>query len=66
MFILTQGSISSFKYANFDTAAKSVESTSATNLLQNGSQASYVPLTWRLSASVISHPLPLTAPSVTL
>ena len=46
MFILTLGSISSFKYANFDTAAKSVESSSATNLLQNGSQASYVPLTW--------------------
>ena len=66
MFILTLGSISSFKYASFDTAAKSVESTSATNLLQNDSQALYVPLTWGLSASVISHPMPLTAPSVTL
>ena len=46
MFILNLGSISSFKYANFDTAAKSVESTFATNLLQNGSQAVNVPLTW--------------------
>ena len=44
MFILTLGAISSFKYANFETAARSVESTSATNLLQNGSQASYVQL----------------------
>ena len=46
MFILTLGSISSFKYANFDTAAKFFESSSATHLFQNGSQALYVPLTW--------------------